>query len=103
MGQKLSFFWFGVATIMGKEDYFLQTCIPYALVHFSKSTKCVAMFCGEEMHEGWWKVVHIFKPGIKPQPPPQKWLWFPRRPQMHLDGIENFDNLMKLFKDYIFS
>jgi hypothetical protein len=66
MGQKLSFFWFGVATIMGKENYFLQTCIPCALVHFSKSTKCVAMFCGEEMHEGWWKVVNIFNLELSP-------------------------------------
>jgi hypothetical protein len=40
-----------------------------AHMHFSMSTKCVAL-CGEEMHEGWWKVVGILKHGTKPIFPP---------------------------------
>lgn len=30
------------------------------------SIKCVASLCGEEMHEGWWKVVGNLKPRIEP-------------------------------------
>jgi hypothetical protein len=30
------------------------------------SIKCVASLCGEEMHEGWWKVVGILKLRIEP-------------------------------------
>jgi hypothetical protein len=48
--------------------------------------------------KGGGRLPTIFKPGTKPQPPPQKRLQFPRIPQIHSEGMEIFNNLVKLFK-----
>jgi len=34
-----------------------------AFFHFSESTKCIDVLCGEEMHKGWWNSIGIIKPG----------------------------------------
>ncbi len=43
-----------------------------AFVHFNKSTKCIDVLCGEEMHEGWWNSLGIIKLGSGAMLEPRK-------------------------------